>query len=314
MAGLGMNSPCWCGSGVKYNKCHRLRDDPVRAGTVGPWREVPPEIDRPPYLATEGWPRGRDEPLVKAPEIIGSMRKAGLAAGEVLDAVGRAVAPGVTTDALDGVAHDAYIERGGYPSTLGYKGYEKSVCTSVNEVICHGIPDDRPLRDGDIVNVDVTIFLDGVHGDTNATFAVGEIDPRSDELISVTKECLYLSIDAVKPGEPVWVIGRAIQQHAEAHGFGVVRSFCGHAIGREFHGALSIPHYEEPAMDLLLEPGMTFTIEPMITMGSFRERLWSDGWTAVTSDGLRTAQFEHTIVVTDAGSEILTPSDVLPLP
>ena len=182
------------------------------------------------------------------------------------------------------------------------------MCTSVNEVICHGIPDDRALRDGEIVNVDVTIFLDGVHGDTNATFAVGEIDPRSTELIRVTKESLYLGIEAVRPGAPVWAIGRAIQQHAEAHGFGVVRSFCGHAIGREFHGALSIPHYEEPAMSLLLEAGMTFTIEPMITMGSYRERLWSDGWTAVTSDGLRTAQFEHTIEVTADGAEVLTPS------
>jgi len=306
-----VNDPCWYGSGIKYKKCHRLRDAPVKAGVVGPMREVPPEIERPPYIATEGWPRGRDEPLVKPPEIRAAMRKAGIAAGEVLDIVRAAVAPGVTTDELDRVAHEAYIERGGYPSPLGYKGFTKGVCTSVNEVICHGIPDDRALRDGEIVNVDVTIFLEGVHGDTNATFGVGEIDARSTELIRVTKESLYLGIEAVRPGAPVWAIGRAIQQHAEAHGFGVVRSFCGHAIGREFHGALSIPHYEEPAMSLALEEGMTFTIEPMITMGSYRERLWSDGWTAVTSDGLRTAQFEHTIEVTADGAEVLTPSDSL---
>ena len=287
MAGPGVNDPCWCGSGIKYKKCHRLRDAPVKPGVVGPMREVPSDIERPPYIATEGWPRGRDEPLVKPPEIVAAMRKAGLA------------------------AHEAYIERGGYPSPLGYKGFTKSVCTSVNEVICHGIPDDRPLRDGEIVNVDVTIFLDGVHGDTNATFGVGEIDPKSTELVGVTRESLYLGIEAVRPGAPVWAIGRAIQEHAEARGFGVVRSFCGHAIGREFHGALSIPHYEERAMSLRLEPGMTFTIEPMITMGSYRERMWSDGWTAVTSDGLRTAQFEHTIVVTDDGVEILTPSAAL---
>ena len=311
MAGPGVNDPCWCGSGIKYKKCHRLRDAPVKAGVVGPMREVPPEIERPPYIATEGWPRGRDEPLVKPPEIRAAMRKAGIAAGEVLDIVRAAVAPGVTTDELDRVAHEAYIERGGYPSPLGYKGFTQGVCTSVNEVICHGIPDDRALRDGEIVNVDVTIFLDGVHGDTNATFGVGEIDERSAELIRVTKESLYLGIEAVRPGAPVWAIGRAIQQHAEAHGFGVVRSFCGHAIGREFHGALSIPHYEEPAMSLALEEGMTFTIEPMITMGSYRERLWSDGWTAVTSDGLRTAQCEHTIEVTADGAEVLTPSDSL---
>lgn len=308
MATLGTNDPCWCGSGLKYKKCHRLRDEPVKPGIVGPMREVPPDIDRPPYVATEGYPRGREEPVVKPPEVIAAMRKAGIAAGEVLDLVGAAVAAGVTTDELDRVAHEAYIERGGYPSPLGYKGFTKSVCTSVNEVICHGIPDDRALRDGDIVNVDVTIYLDGVHGDTNATFPVGEIDARSAELIRVTKECLYRGIDAVQPGEPVWVIGRAIQQHAETHGFGVVRAFCGHAIGREFHGALSVPHYEEPAADLALEPGMTFTIEPMITMGSWRERIWRDGWTAVTSDGLRTAQFEHTVAVTDDGAEILTPS------
>jgi methionyl aminopeptidase len=311
VAGPGVNDPCWCGSGIKYKKCHRLRDAPVKPGVVGPMREVPPEIERPPYIATDGYPRGRDEPLVKPPEIVAAMRKAGLAAGEVLDIVGAAVAPGVTTDELDRVAHEAYIERGGYPSPLGYKGFTKGVCTSVNEVICHGIPDDRPLGDGEIVNVDVTIFLDGVHGDTNATFGVGEIDARSTELIRVTKESLYLGIEAVRPGAPVWAIGRAIQEHAEGRGFGVVRSFCGHAIGREFHGALSIPHYEEPAMSLRLEPGMTFTIEPMITIGSYRERLWSDGWTAVTSDGLRTAQFEHTIVVTDDGAEILTPSGAL---
>ena len=311
MAGPGVNDPCWCGSGIKYKRCHRLRDAPVKAGVVGPMREVPPEIERPPYIATDGWPRGRDEPLVKPPEVRAAMRKAGIAAGEVLDIVRAAVGPGVTTDELDRVAHEAYIERGGYPSPLGYKGFTKGVCTSVNEVICHGIPDDRALRDGEIVNVDVTIFLDGVHGDTNATFGVGEIDERSAELIRVTKESLYLGIEAVRPGAPVWAIGRAIQQHAEAHGFGVVRSFCGHAIGREFHGALSIPHYEEPAMSLALEEGMTFTIEPMITMGSYRERLWSDGWTAVTSDGLRTAQFEHTIEVTADGAEVLTPSDSL---
>jgi methionyl aminopeptidase len=311
VAGPGVNDPCWCGSGIKYKKCHRLRDTPVKPGVVGPMREVPPEIERPPYVATDGWPRGRDEPLVKPAEVRAAMRKAGLAAGEVLDVVRAAVAPGVTTDELDRVAHDAYIERGGYPSPLGYKGFTKGVCTSVNEVICHGIPDDRALRDGEIVNVDVTIFLEGVHGDTNATFGVGDIDARSTELIRVTKESLYLGIEAVRPGAPVWAIGRAIQQHAEAQGFGVVRSFCGHAIGREFHGALSIPHYEEPAMSLALEEGMTFTIEPMITMGSYRERLWSDGWTAVTSDGLRTAQFEHTIEVTADGAEVLTPSDSL---
>ncbi|MBM3675618.1 MAG: type I methionyl aminopeptidase [Actinobacteria bacterium] len=309
---LGPNDRCWCGSGRKYKHCHRLRDEAVKPGVLGPERAVPEEIERPPYVTNGGEPMDRGEPIVKAPEVITAMHKAGLAAGEVLDLVGAAVAPGVTTDELDAVAHAAYVERCGYPSPLGYRGFPKSVCTSVNEVICHGIPDDRALREGDIVNVDVTIYLGGVHGDTNATFAVGEIDERSALLMRVTRECLYRGIDAVRPGAEVRAIGRAIQDHAEGNGFGVVRTFCGHAIGHEFHGGLSIPHYDDPRATLRLEPGMTFTIEPMITMGSWRERIWSDGWTAVTADGLRTAQYEHTVVVTDDGAEVLTPSVTLP--
>jgi methionyl aminopeptidase len=312
MAGPGPNEPCWCGSGAKYKRCHRLRDEAVKPGVVSPMRAVPPEISRPPYIATGGEPSARREPLVKPPEVIDAMRKAGALAGEVLDVVGAAVAPGVTTDELDAIAHEAYVERGGYPSPLGYRGFPKSVCTSVNEVICHGIPDDRSLRDGDIVNVDVTIYVDGVHGDTNATFAVGEIDPRSSRLLEVTRESLMRGIAVVCPGAEVRAIGAAIQAHAEGEGFGVVRTFCGHAIGTEFHGALSIPHYDDPRVTTRLEEGMTFTIEPMITMGSWRERIWPDGWTAVTADGLRTAQYEHTIVVTAAGAEVLTPSHTLP--
>ena len=311
---LGPNDRCWCGSELKYKKCHRLRDVPVKRGIISPERPVPAEIVRPPYIANGGMPPTRSELLVKPPDIVNAMRKAGLAAGEVLDIVGAAVAPGVTTDELDAVAHDAYIERGGYPSPLRYRGFPKSVCTSVNEVICHGIPNDQVLQDGDIVNIDVTIYLDGVHGDTNATFAVGEIDPRSQLLLDLTRECLYLGIAAVQPGAETREIGAAIQHHAEREGFGVVRTFCGHAIGREFHGDLSIPHYDEPQAVTVMEPGMTFTIEPMITMGSWRERIWPDGWTAVTADGLRTAQFEHTMVVTDEGVEVLTPSETHPAP
>lgn len=312
MAAPGPNDRCWCGSGFKYKKCHRLRDEAVKPGAVGPDRAVPDYIPRPPYVASGGEPPGGREPVIQSPEVVAAMRVAGVAAGEVLDAVGDAVAPGVTTDELDTIAHAACLERGGYPSPLHYRGFPKSVCTSVNEVICHGIPDDRPLRDGEIVNVDVTIFLGGVHGDTNATFAVGGIDPRSKQLLEVTRECLMLGIDAVRPGAEVRAIGRAIQEHAEANGFGVVRTFCGHAIGRDFHGALSIPHYDEPHATTRLAPGMTFTIEPMITMGTWRERIWPDGWTAVTADGLRTAQYEHTVLVTNGGVEVLTPSRSLP--
>jgi methionyl aminopeptidase len=183
------------------------------------------------------------------------------------------------------------------------------VCTSVNEIICHGIPDDRELRDGDIVNLDVTLFREGVHGDTNATFVVGSTDPTSAALVDVTRECLRRAIAAVRPGEVVDVIGQAIQSHAESNGFGVVRDFVGHGVGEQFHTNLVIPHYAAGSRKVI-EPGMVFTIEPMITVGSWRARMWPDGWTAATEDRRRTAQFEHTIVVTDDGAEILTvPSD-----
>jgi methionyl aminopeptidase len=228
----------------------------------------------------------------------------------VLVEVGAAVAPGVTTDELDRLCHEAVLARGAYPSPLAYGGpdnpFPKSICTSVNEVICHGIPDDRPLRDGDIVNLDVTVFREGVHGDTNATFAVGDIDPESARLVTVTRDCLALAIDAARPGQPLNVIGQAIQAHAEANGFGVVRDFVGHGVGRQFHTGFSVPHYYDPRATTILEPGMVFTIEPMITAGSWRVRMWPDGWTAVTADQRRTAQFEHTVLVTDAGGEILT--------
>ncbi len=208
----------------------------------------------------------------------------------MLEEAGAAVAVGVTTDELDRVAHQAHVTRGVYPSPLRYRGFPKSVCTSVNEVICHGIPDDRALADGDIVNLDITIYLDGVHGDTNATFCVGHVDRESKRLVRVTKECLDLAIEAVRPGAPVSELGRAIETHAQAEGFFVVRAFVGHGIGEVFHGPPQIPHYYERAANTILEPGMTFTIEPMITMGSVQPVIWADGWTAATSDGSRTAQ------------------------
>jgi methionyl aminopeptidase len=302
---LKSNDACWCGSGRKYKRCHKPTEGRIVAGRVSPMRDVPPSIPRPPYADT-GEPPGREEPLVKSPDVVERMRRAGVAAAEVRREVGAAVAPGVTTDELDVVCHEACIARGGYPSPLNYHGYPKSVCTSVNEIICHGIPDDRPLADGDIVNVDVTIYLDGVHGDTNATFLVGDVDPESRRLVDVTRECLALGVAAVEPGEPLNRVGRAIQDRASAAGFGVVRAFVGHAIGEEFHGALHVPHYYEPNLTMPMRPGMTFTIEPMITMGDWRHKLWDDGWTAVTADGRRTAQFEHTVLVTDDGVDILT--------
>jgi methionyl aminopeptidase len=302
---LKANDPCWCGSGKKFKRCHKAADDRVRPGRVSPMRPVPESIPRPPYAESGRSVRHPESP-VQPDNVIRRMRVAGRAAAEVLADTAAAVAVGVTTDELDAVCHQACIDRGGYPSPLNYNGFPKSVCTSVNEVICHGIPDDRPLRDGDIVNLDVTIFLDGVHGDTNATYCVGHVDDESRRLVEVTRECLELGIAAVGPNRPFSDIGRAIQTHAEGAGFGVVRSFVGHGIGEQFHTDLHVPHYYEPRLATVMQEGMTFTIEPMITAGSYEFDLWDDGWTAVTKDRRRTAQFEHTMVVTADGVDVLT--------
>ena len=299
------NDACWCGSGRKYKRCHKLSQAPVRRGRLSPTRTVPDSIERPDYAET-GEPTEGIEPLVRPADVIERMRRACRAAAEVLEVVGAAVRPGMTTDALDALAHEECIARGGYPSPLNYHGFPKSLCTSVNEVICHGIPDDRALVDGDIVNLDVTIYLDGVHGDTNATFLVGEVDPESRRLVTVTEECLLEGIAAVKPGRPISDIGAAIEAHAHAAGYGVVRAFVGHGVAREFHGVPHVPHHYDPSATTVIQPGMTFTIEPMITMGTWRHVMWDDGWTALTADKRRTAQFEHTLLVNDAGAEILT--------
>jgi len=304
-APLKSNDACWCGSGRKYKRCHQARQERVLPGTVSPLREVPDDIPRPDYAAL-GRPLRVDEPMVKSPDVLARLREACRVAAEVLRITGEAVGVGVTTDELDAVCHAATIERGAYPSPLNYHGYPKSLCTSVNEVICHGIPDSRPLVEGDIVNLDVTVYLDGVHGDTNATFGVGEIDAESQRLITVTRESLDRAIAAVAPGRPISDLGRAIARHAEAAGFGVVRAYCGHGIGEVFHSGPQIPHYYEPSATTIMEPGMTFTIEPMITMGTWRHIAWDDGWTAVTADGRRTAQFEHTVAVTTTGADVLT--------
>jgi methionyl aminopeptidase len=308
---IGLNDACYCGSGRKYKKCHKAVDEAradrkVIPGVISPPRGVPPSIPRPDY-ADGGEPGGEDRlSIVTTSEDLARLRRASQAAAEVLAEVGALVQPGITTDSLDAAAHEAIIARGGYPSPLYYRGFPKSLCTSVNEVICHGIPDDQQLQDGDIVNLDVTVFLDGMHGDTNATFLVGEVDETSRRLVRVTEECLERAIAEVRPGVPVNVIGKAIEQHAKANRFEVVRAFIGHAVGEMFHGALHIPHYYEPRATTELLPGMAFTIEPMIAMGTWRHLIWDDGWTAVTADGRRTAQFEHTLVVTDDGCDVLT--------
>ncbi|MGH9114776.1 MAG: type I methionyl aminopeptidase [Acidimicrobiales bacterium] len=303
--GLKSNDPCWCGSGRKYKRCHKVGEGRVLPGLVSPMLPVPEGIPETDYYRS-GEPARWDEPMVKSAGIIERMRAAARVAAEVLAVAGAAVAPGVTTDDLDRIAHNAYIERGAFPSTLRYHGYPKSICTSVNEVICHGIPDDRPLAGGDIVNIDVTAFLDGVHGDCNATYYVGDVDRDSRALVEVTRQCRDLGIAAVRPGRPLSDIGRAIESHAGAHGYGVVRTFVGHGIGEQFHTVPSVPHYYSAEATTVMEPGMAFTIEPMVTMGTWREKMWDNGWTAVTADGRRTAQFEHTLVVTDGGAEVLT--------
>jgi methionyl aminopeptidase len=302
---LQSNDLCWCGSGRKYKRCHKPLEGRVLPGDVSPMRPVPADILRPPYANT-GIVNRQPEPRVKSPEILDRMRRAGAMAAEVLRLAGEKVQPGVTTDEIDVYVHELCVERGAYPSPLNYNGFPKSVCTSVNEVICHGIPDDRAIDDGDIVNLDVTVYLEGVHGDTNATFFAGNVDEESRRLVQVTEECMWRGIEAVVPGRPVSDIGRAIEDHAKKHRYGVVRAFIGHGIGEQFHTDLQILHYYDPNQSTVMRPGMTFTIEPMVTLGTWRHVLWPDGWTAVTADGRRTAQFEHTVCVTDDGVEVFT--------
>lgn len=329
----GANDPCWCGSGKKYKKCHQARDhvaslsgipsaapvlgkavNPVRAHAISPRRQVPMSIPRPDYAVTGRPMRARSTNLIKTPDEIARMRVACRAARKVLEACKAAVRPGVTTDEIDAIGHQAYIDLGGYPSTLNYHGYQKSLCTSVNEVICHGIPDARPLEDGDIVNIDVTIFIGGVHGDMSETVFVGNVDDESKRLVQITHECLMRGIETVGPGSKIRDIGRAIQSHAEAQGFSVVKAFVGHGIGDQFHMDPQVPHYFDPSTKGECHPGMTFTIEPMINIGTWAHVSWDDQWTAVTADGKRSAQFEHTILVTDKGVEILTLPDGAPQP
>ncbi|MCY3860688.1 MAG: type I methionyl aminopeptidase [bacterium] len=282
-----------------------VSDPPVRPGLIGPRRRVPSHIERPPY-ARSGEPGHPKSSAVRSAAEIDAMRKAGQMAAEVLLFAGELVAPGVTTDSIDSQVHEEIVRRGAYPSPLNYRGYPKSVCTSINEVICHGIPDSRALADGDIVNIDVTVFLDGVHGDTSVTFEVGEVDDHSRLLVRETRDAMYLGIGAVRNGAAVNAIGRAIETHARAHRLGVVREFIGHGVGTEFHSGLQIPHYYDRSHSTPLEIGMTFTIEPMLTLGSPSLYLWDDQWTAVTADQRRSAQFEHTLLCTESGAEILT--------
>ena len=279
---------------------------PVLApGVVSPQLTVPTQIARPEYVGRKG-PERYTGPEVKDPDIVAAMRVAGRIAAQALAEVGRHVRPGVTTDALDRVGHTFLVDHGAYPSTLGYRGFPKSLCTSLNEVICHGIPDSTVVQDGDIVNIDITAFIGGVHGDTNATFLAGDVDAESRLLVERTHEATIRGIKAVAPGRAINVIGRVIESYARRFGYGVVRDFTGHGIGTSFHSGLVVPHYDDPGSVLQMQPGMTFTIEPMLTLGTYEYEIWDDDWTVVTADRRRTAQFEHTVLVTDSGYEILT--------
>jgi methionyl aminopeptidase len=246
---------------------------------------------------------------VQRPETIERMRVAGRLAAQAVVLAGEHCKAGATTDDIDRVVHDYLCDHGAYPSTLGYKGFPKSCCTSLNEVICHGIPDSTVIEDGDIVNVDVTAYLDGVHGDTNQTFCVGEVAEPIRLLVERTRQATMRGVGVVAPGRPVNVIGRVIEAYAKRFGYGVVRDFGGHGIGETFHSGLFVPHYDNPALGIVMEPGMTFTVEPMITLGTYLHDMWDDGWTVVTKDRRWTAQFEHTVVVTETGYEILTLAD-----
>ncbi|WP_418607913.1 type I methionyl aminopeptidase [Georgenia sp. SUBG003] len=268
-------------------------------------RGVPASIPRPEYVGRTG-PERVTASDVKSPETVERIRRASRLAAQALEEVGRHVAPGVTTEELDRIGHEFLLDHGAYPSTLEYMGFPKSLCTSVNEVICHGIPDSTVLRDGDILNVDVTAYLDGVHGDLNAMFEVGEVDEESHLLVERTKAAMERGIRAVRPGRAVNVIGRVIEAYARRFDYGVVRDFTGHGVGEAFHSGLVIPHYDSaPRYDDVMVPGMVFTIEPMLTLGDIEWEQWDDGWTVLTKDRSRTAQWEHTIVVTE-GAEVLT--------
>jgi methionyl aminopeptidase len=308
---LKSNDPCWCGSGDKHKRCHgdrkALTRPAVELGNVSAPRPVPDSIERPSYITTGIIPR--QTPQIQDAGSLIRLRRACAVAAEVLLRTGEQVDVGVTTDDLDRFAHDLYIELGAYPSDLLYHGFPKSICTSVNGVICHGIPDDRPLEDGDIINIDVTAFIDGMHGDTSATFHVGTPSDALVGLVETTREATLRGIAAIRPFEPLQRIAEAIEPFAESRGYSVVREYGGHGIGATFHGAPHVSHHIDRRDDTIVVPGMTFTVEPMLCSGRARFHQAADGWTEHADDNRPSAQFEHTVLVTDTGADILTITD-----
>ena len=284
---------------------------PLRPYRIGPTREIPDTIPKPDYY-NDGIPRSEMRSkqqkvvAIRQGEEEAGIREACRIGRLVLDKAHAVIQPGITTDYIDEVVHNACIEFGAYPSPYNYFNFPKSVCTSVNEVICHGIPDRRKLENGDIVNVDVTVYYNGWHGDLNETFVVGEASESTQLLVKTTYECLHKAIEACKPGMRYRDIGSIISKHAHSKGFGVVKSYCGHGIGDLFHCAPNVPHYAHNKAKGIMKVGEVFTIEPMINEGSHRDKTWPDGWTSVTEDGKKSAQFEHQIIITEDGCDILT--------
>ena len=283
---LSRNDICWCGSGKKYKKCHMEFDTNLEK------------------YRKEGYEIPERRLLLNEKDIEG-IRKSAVITKGILDEVNDLIKPGVTTNEINEFVHQYTIDRGGIPATLGYHGFPKSCCTSLNEVICHGIPEDRPLKVGDIINVDVTTILDGYFSDASRMYLVGEVSETAKALVECAKECLQIGLDQVKPYKSVSEIGLAIQAYANSKGYSVVKDFGGHGIGKNFHEDPHVSHFDTGQKGMLLLPGMVFTIEPMINEGTFKLNILEDEWTAVTRDGKLSAQWEHTLVVTDDGYEVL---------
>lgn len=274
-----------------------------------PILSVPDSIERPEYAWKETVQENVGEPFVQTPEVIEAMRESSKIAANALKEAGKAVAPGVKTAELDRIAHEYMLDHGAYPSTLGYMDFPKSCCVSLNEIVCHGIPDNTVIEDGDIVNIDVTAYKNGAHGDTNATFFAGNVSEEHKLLVERTHEAMMRGIRAAKPGREINVIGRVIESYAKRFGYNVVQDFTGHGVGTTFHNGLVVLHYDSMTYRDILEPGMTLTVEPMINLGSLDYEIWDNGWTVQNVDGKFSAQFEHTLVITDDGNEILTLPD-----
>lgn len=284
----------------------KIRKRPrLRPGKVRPRLPVPDHIIRPPYVNSSSLPELANEPQIHDAEGIECMRASCELAARVLEYAGTLVKPSVTTDEIDKAVHKMIIDAGAYPSPLGYGGFPKSVCTSVNECLCHGIPDSRQLQHGDIINIDVTVYLNGYHGDTSRTFLCGDVDDEAKRLVKVTEECLYKAISVCKAGVGFKQIGKRINEHAAKYGYSVDRRFVGHGVGKIFHSEPVIFHFRNDKRGCMVA-GQTFTIEPILVMRSTDCIVWRDNWTTVTADGSLAAQFEHTILITETGAEILT--------